>query len=88
MTVSNKTLTHLEWLAQDINNTTNMPMEYWNEVGNTLVGHYFIKKNGDYILCRITNKNGACENVLRGKTKRDLYNLMNAYLEGYKISQL
>lgn len=88
------TTSMLESQVARLNKMTNSPAEYSHRDENgkfcAHVGHYYLAgAYGGHKLERIVNESGGCTDVLRCgfTTKRELYNLISAYMDGIEVSK-
>lgn len=85
---------NLERLCAIINKETGSPLEMFNRGGKNRsamnVNHFHVDHAyGGVKLCRITSAEGGEINVLQTGylAKRDLYELMHAFLRGYRLAK-
>jgi hypothetical protein len=79
--------THLNNAKDLINKLTNSPLKYFSddEDRKINIGHYHIYQSlGYYSLVKTVNDGGGVSTILAGESKRELYNLMHAFIKGYE----
>jgi hypothetical protein len=85
------TNSQLENLCQYINTLTNSPMNYrYVDTGNIAIGHFSISHAyGGVCVHRTVNEGGGCSTpIVHGHvTKRELYDLMHAFIKGLEFSK-
>ena len=86
------TIKDIRAVVDRINLITNSPGSPWSKDGDKYranVGNYHLDSAyGGHQLVRMVNDGGGIEVIIHGyRTKRDLYNLMQAFIAGYVARQ-
>ncbi len=84
---------NLQAVVDRINRITHSPLEQYTKVGTEYqsnVGNYHLDHAyGGVSLCRMQNKSGGVEDVLRTghTTKRELYDQLHAFIRGLEAME-
>ena len=87
MRITEKDMTKL---VERLNELTGSPLTYMDENRKTNIGHFCLAyAYGGVQLQRVCNYSGGVSTFLNSgyTTKRDLYNLIHAFIDGYKMSK-
>ena len=77
-----------EALAARINDTLGAPLRPMNDAREHNIGHHSIERaNGVYSFARTATATGGTHTLFIAKGRRELYKLMDAYLDGIRIAQ-
>lgn len=87
MRVTEKDLTKV---VERLNELTESPMAYFGEGRKTNIDHFCLYyAYGGVQLQRVCNESGGVSTYLHSgfTTKKDLYNLIHAFIDGYKLAK-
>lgn len=87
MRITEKDLTKI---VERLNELTGSPLTYMDENRKTNIGHFCLDyAYGGVQLQRVCNHSGGVSTFLNSgyTTKRELYNLIHAFIDGYKTAE-
>lgn len=76
--------------VERLNELTGSPLTYMDENRKTNIGHFCLDyAYGGVQLQRVCNESGGVSTYLHSgfTTKKDLYNLIHAFIDGYKLAK-